>query len=411
MDFRVCLKIGGMNFQANSGVVGESGMEFSRQVIREIRRLIVFTAILFLCLWKHEVAFALFGGVVHVIFPFILGGAIAFILGVPMNYIENRLFPENKKKESGMMKRLARPVSLIIVLVLLFGIIFAVLFVLLPQLGNTFTNLGDSVQEFFPKVQSWLEEVFHNNKQIMEMVDQIELNWDKITDMGIRFLRRGAASMVGSTMSVVKEIVSAMATFFIAFAFSCYVLLQKERLKIQGKKILYAFLPKGKAEAALEVLSLTYYTFSGFLTGQCLEAVILGGMFVVAMTVFRFPYALLIGIIIAFTALVPVFGAFIGCAVGVFLIFIVNPTKAILFVVLFLILQQIEGNFIYPHVVGNSVGLPSIWVLAAVSVGGTLMGVVGMLIFIPVASVTYALFREVIYLLLKKRGLKPEEIK
>ena len=383
MDFRVCLKIGGMNFQANSGVVGESGMEFSRQVIREIRRLIVFTAILFLCLWKHEVAFALFGGVVHVIFPFILGGAIAFILGVPMNYIENRLFPENKKKESGMMKRL----------------------------GNTFTNLGDSVQEFFPKVQSWLEEVFHNNKQIMEMVDQVELNWDKITDMGIRFLRRGAASMVGSTMSVVKEIVSAMATFFIAFAFSCYVLLQKERLKIQGKKILYAFLPKGKAEAALEVLSLTYYTFSGFLTGQCLEAVILGGMFVVAMTVFRFPYALLIGIIIAFTALVPVFGAFIGCAVGVFLIFIVNPTKAILFVVLFLILQQIEGNFIYPHVVGNSVGLPSIWVLAAVSVGGTLMGVVGMLIFIPVASVTYALFREVIYLLLKKRGLKPEEIK
>ena len=133
-------------------------------------------------------------------------------------------------------------------------------------------------------------------------------------------------------------------------------------------------------------------------------------MFVLVMTVFRFPYALLVGIIIAFTALVPVFGAFIGCAVGVFLIFIVNPTKAILFIVLFLALQQIEGNFIYPHVVGNSVGLPSIWVLAAVSVGGTLMGVVGMLIFIPVASVTYALFREIIYLLLKKRGLKPEEI-
>lgn len=399
-----------MSFQTHTGAFGVNGMEFSRQVIREIRRLIVFTAILFLCLWKHEVAFALLGGVIHVIFPFILGGAIAFVLGVPMNYIENRLFPENKKNNSGMMKRLARPVSLIFVLILLFGIIFAVLFVLLPQLGNTFANLGDSVQEFLPRVQSWLERVFQNNKQIMEMIDQVELDWDKITDMGIRFLRRGAASMVGSTMIVVREIVSALATFFIAFAFSCYVLLQKERLKVQGKKILYAFLQKGKAEAALEVLSLTYYTFSGFLTGQCLEAVILGGMFVVAMTVFRFPYALLIGIIIAFTALVPVFGAFIGCAVGVFLIFIVNPAKAILFVALFLVLQQIEGNFIYPHVVGNSVGLPSIWVLAAVSVGGTLMGVVGMLIFIPVASVTYALFREIIYLLLKKRGLKPEEI-
>lgn len=216
--------------------------------------------------------------------------------------------------------------------------------------------------------------------------------------------------MVGSTMLVVREIISGLAVFFIAFAFACYTLLQKERLKIQGKKILYAFMPKGKAEAVLEVLSLTHYTFSGFLTGQCLEAVILGCMFVIMMTVFRFPYALLIGIIIAFTALVPVFGAFVGCAVGVFLIFIVNPAKAVLFVALFLVLQQIEGNFIYPHVVGNSVGLPSIWVLASVSVGGTLMGVVGMLIFIPVASVTYALFREIIYLLLKKRGMNPEEI-
>ena len=385
-------------------------MEFSKEIIREIRRLIVFTAILFLCLWKHEVVFALLKGIFHVVFPFVLGGAIAFVLGVPMNYIENRLFPEEKKNRSGIRNKLARPMSLVIILVLLFGIIFAVLFLLLPQLCETFANLGDSAQEFLPKVQSWAEDMFRNNEEITELIGRVEFDWDKITDMGIRFLRNGASNMVGSTIIVVREIVSGMATFFIAFAFACYVLLQKERLKTQGKKILYAMIPKGKAEAVLEVLSLTYYTFSGFLTGQCLEAIILGGMFVLVMTVFRFPYALLVGIIIAFTALVPVFGAFIGCAVGVFLIFIVNPTKAILFIVLFLALQQIEGNFIYPHVVGNSVGLPSIWVLAAVSVGGTLMGVVGMLIFIPVASVTYALFREIIYLLLKKRGLKPEEI-
>lgn len=385
-------------------------MEVSKEIIREIKRLIVFTGILFLCLWKHEVVFALLGGVFHVIFPFVLGGAIAFVLGVPMNYIENRLFSEYKKDSSRMMARLARPASLVIVLLLLFGIIFGVLFVLVPQLGKTFSSLGDSVQVFFPKVQRWAETVFHNNKEIMEMLERMDFDWDKIMDMGIRFLRQGASNMVGSTMIVVREIVSGLAVFFIAFAFACYVLLQKERLKVQGKKLLYAFMPKGKAEAAMEVLSLTYYTFSGFLTGQCLEAVILGSMFAVTMTVFRFPYALLIGIIIAFTALVPVFGAFVGCVVGFFLIFIVNPAKAILFVVLFLVLQQIEGNFIYPHVVGNSVGLPSIWVLASVSVGGTLMGVVGMLIFIPVASVTYALFREIIYLLLKKRGMKPEEI-
>lgn len=385
-------------------------MELSREIIREIRRLIVFTAILFLCLWKHEVVFSLLGGVFHVIFPFVLGGAIAFVLGVPMNYIEKRLFPEYKKDSSRIAERLARPVSLIIVVFLLFGIIFGILFVLLPQLGRTFTSLGDSVQIFFPKVQGWAEKIFHNNNEIMEMINHVELDWGKITGMGIRFLRQGASNMVGSTMVVVREIISGLASFFIAFAFACYVLLQKERLKVQGKKILYAFMPKGKAEAVMEVLSLTYYTFSGFLTGQCLEAVVLGSMFVIIMTVFRLPYALLIGIIIAFTALVPVFGAFAGCAVGFILIFIVNPAQAILFVVLFLILQQIEGNFIYPHVVGNSVGLPAIWVLASVSVGGTLMGVVGMLVFIPIASVTYALFREIIYLLLKKREMKPEEI-
>ena len=160
----------------------------------------------------------------------------------------------------------------------------------------------------------------------------------------------------------------------------------------------------------MEVSSLTYRTFSSFLTGQCLEAAILGSMFVLAMTIFRLPYALLVGIFIAFTALIPIFGAFLGCAVGAFLIFMVDPMKALMFIVLFLVLQQIEGNLIYPHVVGNSVGLPSIWVLAAVSIGGSLMGVVGMLIFIPIVSVAYALFREIVYLKLKKQGVDPVEL-
>ena len=187
-----------------------------------------------------------------------------------------------------------------------------------------------------------------------------------------------------------------MGTFFIAFVFAVYILLQKEKLGRQAKKVLFAFVRKGRAEAVLEVLALTYKTFSGFLTGQCVEALILGAMFVITMTLFRLPYALLTGIVIAFTALVPVFGAFIGCAVGAFLIFMV--------------LQQIEGNLIYPHVVGNSVGLPSIWVLAAVSVGGSLMGIVGMLIFIPLMSVVYALFREVVYIKLRQKNIYPQDI-
>lgn len=193
--------------------------------------------------------------------------------------------------------------------------------------------------------------------------------------------------------------------------FACYVLLQKEKLSVQAKKVLFAFVRRGRAEAALEVFSLTYSTFSSFLTGQCVEAIILGSMFVVTMGLFRLPYALLVGIVIAFTALIPIFGAFIGCAVGAFLIFMLDPVKALVFVILFLVLQQIEGNLIYPHVVGNSVGLPSIWVLAAVSIGGSLMGIVGMLIFIPIVSVVYALFREIVYLKLRQKKVDPGSIK
>lgn len=385
-------------------------MELNKETMRKIRELIVFTAIVIVCLWKYENVLAVLGFVFHVIFPFILGGAIAFVLNVPMNFVERHLFPLERTQKSKISKKLARPISMIIVLVCVVGILVLVMFGLIPQLANTFANLGQSIQEFIPKVQGWAEDIFRGNKEVMIWIDSLEFNWDKLLDTVIDFFKNGAGSVLDSTLTAARNIVSGITTFFIAFVFAIYVLLQKQKLQVQAKKVLFAYVRKGRAEAALEVLSLTYSTFSSFLTGQCVEAVILGTMFVVAMAILKLPYALLIGILISFTALIPIFGAFIGCVVGAFLIFMVDPMKALIFVVLFLVLQQIEGNFIYPHVVGNSVGLPSIWVLAAVSIGGSLMGVVGMLIFIPIVSVAYALFREVIYLKLKKRGIRPEEI-
>lgn len=286
------------------------------------------------------------------------------------------------------------------------GILALVLFGLIPQLADTFANLGRSMQAFIPQVQEWADHWFHNNKEIMSFVNNLEFDWNKIMDAGMQFLRNGAGSVLESTINTAKNIIGALATFFIAFVFAMYILLQKEKLGRQAKKVLYAFVRKGRAEATLEVLALTYKTFSNFLTGQCVEAIILGAMFVIAMTIFRLPYALLTGIVIAFTALIPIFGAFIGCAVGVFLIFMVSPKQAVLFIIIFLLLQQIEGNLIYPHVVGGSVGLPSIWVLAAVTIGGNLMGIVGMLIFIPTVSVFYTIFREYVYLRLKKQNIK-----
>ncbi|MEY8411367.1 AI-2E family transporter [Lachnospiraceae bacterium 62-26] len=385
-------------------------MELSNETVRKIRGLIVFAALVIACLWKYDVVFGVLTFVFHIVFPFILGGAIAFVLNVPMNFVQRHLFDEERIKGKKYMQKAARPVSMLAVVFGVLGIVAVVMFVLIPQLGATFANLGASIQEFIPEVQDWAQEIFHNNQDVMEWVNSLEFDWNKIMETGMDFFKNGAGSVLDSTITAAKSIVSGITTFFIAFVFAIYILLQKEKLGLQAKKVLFAFVRRGRAEAALEVLSLTYNTFSSFLTGQCVEAVILGSMFVAAMTVLRLPYALLVGIVIAFTALIPIFGAFVGCAVGVFMIFIEDPFKALIFVVMFLVLQQVEGNLIYPHVVGNSVGLPSIWVLAAVSVGGSLMGVVGMLIFIPVVSVAYALFREVVYLKLKQRKIKPEEI-
>lgn len=384
-------------------------MELKKETVKQIRGLIVFTAVLIVCLWKFEVVVSVFQFILNILYPFLLGGAIAFVLSVPMNFVERKLFTERKIPEK-YKKKYARGMSLLIVLAGVIGILAVIIFGLIPQLAGTFANLGKSIHNFIPQVQEWADHWFHNNKEIMSAVNNLEFDWNKIMETAVKFLKNGAGSVLESTINTAKNIIGAVGTFFIAFVFAIYILLQKEKLGRQAKKVLFAFVRKGRAEAVLEVLSLTYKTFSSFLTGQCVEALILGTMFVITMTIFRLPYALLTGIVIAFTALIPVFGAFAGCAVGAFLIFMVNPFKALMFVVLFLVLQQIEGNLIYPHVVGNSVGLPSIWVLAAVSIGGSLMGVVGMLVFIPLMSVVYALFREVVYIKLRQKKIYPQDI-
>ena len=380
-------------------------MDISNLSIKKIRELIVFTALLVVALWKFDVVLDVLKTIGQIIFPFILGGAIVFVINVPMSFLEKKIF-ENVKKENKAARKLARPVSLLLTIVLVVGVIALVMIGVIPQLTKTMGSLMINITDFIPQIKIWIRDFFHDNREIMKLVDQVQFKPDQAIRWGISLLGNGAGNMMNTTMSAVGSVVSGLATFFIAFSFACYVLFQKEKLHVQIRKVLFAFLPKQKAEAFLKVCSLTYRTFANFLTGQCLEAVILGCMFVVTLSILRMPYALLIGVLIAFTALIPIFGAFIGCAVGSFLIFMVSPKQAIIFIIVFLVLQQIEGNLIYPHVVGESVGLPSIWVLAAVTIGGNLMGIVGMLVFIPLLSVVYTIFRKVVYQRLKKRHIK-----
>ena len=352
-------------------------MDLNKKSMKKIRELIVFTAILVVALWKFDTVLEGAKNIWGILFPFVFGGAIAFVINVPMSFLEKKIFGKTKDGNK-VGKKLARPISLLLTIILAVGVIALVMFGVIPQLTRTMGSLMISIANFVPQDIKW----------------------------GISILGSGAGNMMNTTMSAVGSIVSGFATFFIAFSFACYILFQKEKLHVQIRKVFFAFIPKQKAEAFLKICSLTYQTFANFLTGQCVEAVILGSMFVVTLSILKMPYALLIGTLIAFTALIPIFGAFIGCAVGCFLIFMVSPEQAILFIIVFLVLQQIEGNLIYPHVVGGSVGLPSIWVLAAVTIGGNLMGIVGMLIFIPLVSVLYTIFREFVYLRLKEKNIK-----
>ena len=327
-----------------------------------------------------------------------------------MSFFEEKLFYNRYLKDKKIANRIARPVSLVLTIAVLIGVIVLVMFVVIPELTKTVISLGKTIQTFIPEAQRFLEELFTDNSEVRAWLEGLNLNLDQLVDQAVSFFQNGAGNILNSTMSAIGSIVSGVTTFVIAFVFACYVLLQKEKLRVQVQKVLYAFLPDGRVESILGVCSLTAKTFSSFLAGQCVEALILGTMFFVVMSVINMPYALLVGVLIAFTALIPIFGAFIGCFVGAFLILMVDPLQALIFVVMFLVLQQIEGNFIYPKVVGSSVGLPSIWVLAAVTIGGSLMGVVGMLIFIPIVSVIYTLFRSSVYKRLgKKHKYEAEE--
>ena len=383
-------------------------MELNRDTINKIRGLILFTVITVIVGINYIKVLGLLAAAVNMAAPFILRAAIAFVLNVPMRRIESSLSHVLKKGS-----RLLRPVSMALSILLVAGVLFLVMFVVAPQLVRTLLGLQSSIPVFFGEVRQWLEQLFAENPQILTNMEQIQIDWQQLFNDSLKFLKNGAGSMLDTTFSAAISIVNGMSTFLIGFIFSIYILLQKENLIRQIKKLLAAFLPERTVEGIVRIAALTSRTFSNFFTGQCMEAVILGSMFFIVLVVLRLPYALLIGVLIAFTALIPVFGAFFGWAVGAFLMLIISPMDALLFSVVFFTLQQIEGNMIYPHVVGNSVGLPSIWVLVAVTLGGSMMGVVGMLIFIPLCSVLYTLLRDTVNERLKRRKLsvKPDDLK
>ena len=392
-------------------------MQFDRKTVRILAGLTAFGVLLNYSLQHFTILQQSFAWLMSLLSPFLLGGCIAFILNVPMRFLERTLFPgrallqmSGKKglppaagRALRLLDRLKRPISLILTLALMAAVVFIVIFLMVPELAQTFSTLQKVAPVFWAEVQKLADQLVAQYPEAADLLTSFRLNWQELAQTIFDFIKD--SGIFSSAFGAASSLVSGIVSFFLGLVFALYLLLQKERLGLHIRKVLYAFLPRAKVDWTLRVASLSSDTFSRFLSGQCLEALILGSMFFLAMTVLRFPYALLIGVLVAFTALIPIFGAFLGCAVGTFLILMVDPVKALWFIVLFLVLQQLEGNFIYPRVVGSTVGLPSIWVLAAVTLGGSLMGIAGMLLFIPLCSVLYTLLRETVARRLRERKI------
>lgn len=413
-------------------------MQLNKQTFRKLLILVGFGVLLNFAVQHLDTLDGAFSWVFAIIEPFVLGGVLAFILNVPMRAVERFLFPPKKTSviETVLIKegelqdkagevirnsipgakkqppkrprfdidRIRRPVSMIVTLLLVAAVVALVFGIVLPELIRTGTNLITNMPGYFESASVWVNKLLEDNPAILSYINDIiqQINLDEMSSRLMQFLQD--SELIQNIFGTASSLVGGVVNAFIGLIFSFYILMRKEQLARQCKMILSAFLPRGVVERVVRIARLTSSTFSHFLSGQCTEAVILGFLFFIAMSVFKFPYALLCSVLIGFTALIPIFGAFFGCIVSALLILMVEPQKALWFVIMFLILQQVEGNLIYPHVVGSAVGLPSLWVLVAVTVGGSMFGILGMLFFIPLASVLYALLRDTVYRRLRRRG-------
>lgn len=357
--------------------------------------LVAFGIILYLVLSNLQVVFAGLSYASSVAFPFILGSCLAFIINVPMRFFETHVFCKMKKGK--------RALSLIAALLCIIGVIILVFRLIIPELVETIFRLSNNIPGYVKEVQAFLEHYSVNKPMVHKYVNQITFDWDKVSAELISFLQDSATNMLNSTVSVISNAVQAVVSFVLGFVFALNSLLQKEKLSVQVRKVLVAFLPERVAKYIVRVGRLSNRAFSSFLSGQCLEAVILGSLIFVSMTLLRLPYAVLVAVFIAVMSLIPIIGGFVGCCVGVLLILMVDWKQAIIFIVMFVVVQQFEGNVIYPHVVGNSVGLPAMWVLVAVTIGGNIAGIPGMLFSIPFCSVLYQLFSEIVNKQIKKK--------
>lgn len=380
--------------------------ELNSKNVKKILLIITYTILLCFVLLKLDIVVKCLGYILNLLKPFIYGFCIAFILNIPLSKIESIFKKKNKvvknKKvekqrkidENVKINTKLRCLSLLLSIMIFIGIILLTLFLVIPEIINTISIFKENIPTAFNTCQKWLEDVMVNYPNVIEKIKSVKPNWAEIEANVTEFVKNTATGIIGFSIEFIVGFFSSVINLFMGLIFAIYMLLQKEKLVKQFKKLFQAYLPEDKSIKLFSIGNITNDTFKKFFGGQFTEAVILGVLCFIGMTIFKMPYALTISVVIGVTALIPVFGAFFGTIIGAILILAVNPAKAFWFIIYIVVIQQIDGNFIYPKVVGNSVGLPAIWVMLAVIVGGNSLGIVGMLIGVPVVSVIYKLIKE-----------------
>lgn len=381
-------------------------MELNRKNIRKILLIILFAVVCFLGLQNIGQFFNYIKMLFSLFSPILVGFCMAFILNLPMKGIERTLFKPGGKHDK-FISKIKRPLSILLTFIFVALILMFVMLIVIPELGSTFEILKENFPGYIDKVNDFINGLVIKFPELQDRITVISIDWEKLIDTAWGFLQKGAGNVLNSTFSAATSVINGLVNFFLGVFFAIYFLAQKEKLISQGKRIISAYMPDKKnddgvvvpaekrVKKLMSVLSLTNKTFSNFIAGQCTEAAILGVMFFITLSIFGYKYALMISVLTTVCALVPIFGPWVSTALSVVLILMSQGfMPAVWLLVIALVLQQIEGNLIYPYVVGNSVGLPSIWVLAAVTLGAGTIGVLGILIYIPVFSVIYAILRD-----------------
>ena len=329
--------------------------------------------------------------VLGVLSPLILGLCIAFVVNLPLRFLEERVFGKLTRKNGKVWSKLKRPLCLTLSVLFLLSVITVFLSFVVPELVRTgekfFTALPSAMENVSATIDSVLEK-FH----LKSIFPDLTIDWKSISAWALDMIDNHSNSIAQGALGIVTTVFNTVLNFILGFVFSIYVLASKESLGKLAKSVIYSIMKRERARKLISVVVLSNKAFSGFISGQCTEVLLIGVLCFIGMLIFRMPYAVMVSCVIAFTAFIPVFGPFIGTAIGAFFIFIESPIKALWFVIFIIILQQLESNIIYPKIMGKHVGLPGIWVLAAVTIGGGLFGVVGIIVSVPICSVIYTLF-------------------